>query len=124
MQLGSWWLAKVESLENETEVFSCLANRTQSSNRAVGGKLIVTNRRILFLPHLLDASLGGQTMTVSLGEINGVGIEPAGGDTFGGGLRDRLRVDSQASIELFVVNKLQEVVDLLRSYQSKYLKEI
>jgi hypothetical protein len=39
-------------------------------------------------------------------------------------LRDRLRVDSQASIELFVVNKLQEVVDLLRSYQSKYLKEI
>jgi hypothetical protein len=124
MQLGSWWLAKVESLEGETEVFSCLANRTQSSNRAVGGKLIVTNKRILFLPHLLDAALGGQKMTISLGEINGVGIEPAGGDTFGGGLRDRLRVDSQVSIELFVVNKLQEVVDLLRSYQSKYLKEI
>lgn len=117
MKFGSWWLAKIEGLDGETEVFSVLANRTQSTNRAVGGKLFVTNRRLLFAPHLFDSILGGETRTIFLTEITQISTQNAGGDTFGGGLRNRLRIDlKNGANELFVINKLDKIIDKLQSH--------
>lgn len=116
-KFGSWWLAKIEVLEGEEEVFSILANRTQSQNRAVGGKLFVTNRRLLFTPHLIDSILGGADCRVPLNEIADISVQNAGGDTFGGGLRNRLRINlKNGSSELFVINRLDEVIDKLKAH--------
>ena len=109
-RIGSWWLVKVNSLNGEKVRFALLANRSQSSKRAVGGKLFVTNKRCIFTPHLLDYYTGGKICELPLDEIGFVGVQPAGGDTFGGGLRSRLRIEHTNGIELFVVNKLSDVI--------------
>ena len=114
-RIGSWWLAKVNPLKGERVRFALLANRSQSCKRAVGGKLFVTNKRCIFTPHLLDFYTGGKVCEVSLDEIDFVGVQPAGGDTFGGGLRDRLRIEHANGIELFVVNKLNHVITSLQA---------
>jgi GRAM domain len=111
---GSWWLAKHEGLEGERLEFSLAANRTQSNNRAVGGMLFVTNKRILFSPHLLDAALGGKTLQLPFGNISSIDKQAAGGDTFGGGLRARLAIKHADVTELFVVNKLDDVIQKLQ----------
>jgi hypothetical protein len=114
-RIGSWWLAKVDPLKGERVRFALLANRSQSSKRAVGGKLFVTNKRCVFTPHLLDFYTGGKICEFPLSEIGCVGVQPAGGDTFGGGLRDRLRIEHSNGIELFVVNKLSQVIASLQT---------
>ena len=117
--IGSWWLAKHEALVGEAQVWSCAANRTQSPTRAVGGQLLLTNRRLLFSPHLLDYASGGAKWAVDLASITDVGIQPKGGDRLGGGLRDRLRLQlKDGQTELFVVNHLDDVVTRLQAATS------
>lgn len=41
-KIGNWWLKAVEAEPDEGVVWSQLANRVQSSHRAVGGKLFLT----------------------------------------------------------------------------------
>lgn len=113
-KIGSWWLKSHDALSGEEVGWSCFANRTQNSSRAVGGKLFVTSHRILFSPHWLDAVLGGEIWAVNLHEVTSVGVQPKGGDTFGGGLRDRLRVLSAGETDLFVVNGLDALVERLQ----------
>lgn len=112
--IGSWWLSSTEALPGEEIRFSKAANRTQSSGRAVGGKLFVTNYRILFLPHLADSATGGQKLLLPLAQVRHIGEQPAGGDRLGGGLRDRLMIVHGGGTELFVVNQLPTVVDTIR----------
>jgi hypothetical protein len=111
--IGGWWLAKFKAWPGEYVEMSFLANRTQSSNRAVGGKLFITNQRIIFLPHLCDHLSGGKIFQASFAEINEISRLPAGGDLFGGGLRDRLKIGLTTYAELFVVNKLDHVIEVL-----------
>lgn len=115
-KVGSWWLAKHAALEDEQALWSCLANRTQSSNRAIGGKLFVTNKRLLFSPHLIDYATGGKKMAVAREQITQIDKQPKGGDSLGGGLRDRLRVSlADGNVQLFVVNGLDAVIAVLRA---------
>ncbi len=115
-KVGSWWLKSVEAEPDERVVWSQLANRVQSSHRAVGGKLFLTDRRLIFCPHWIDAVTGGRTWSLPLSDVGGVGIKPKGGDRFAGGLRDRLRIDSADGDEqMFVVKRLDEVVARLEA---------
>ena len=91
-KIGASWLASQEALSGETEVWSCLANRTQNSWRAVGGKLFLTNQRMMFCPHHFDHFFGGQKWVVSLEDIEGFGEEPPNLEPFSGGLRTRLKI--------------------------------
>jgi hypothetical protein len=110
-KVGSWWLKSVEAEPDERLVWSQLANRVQSSHRAVGGKLILTDRRLVFCPHWVDAATGGKTWSLPLADIARVGITPKGGDRFAGGLRDRLRIELvDGGEQLFVIKRLDEVV--------------
>jgi hypothetical protein len=112
--LGSWWLARTEALPEEKVLISCFANRTQSATRAVGGKLYITNLRVVFLPHLLDHFTGGDRFELRRASIESVYRRSAGGDTFGGGLRDRLAIKHDEGVDLFVVNTLDELIIHIR----------
>lgn len=113
-RIGAWWLGSIPAQPGEEVLFSALANRTQASYRAVGGKLFATNHRLVFLPHWFDRALGGEGLEIPLRTVTGIGDRPAGGDTFGGGLRNRLTITHTGGEELFVVNKLPELVAELR----------
>ncbi len=114
-QIGGWWLAGYEELPGEVEVWSCLANRTQNW-RAVGGKLFLTNQRVVFCPHRFDYVLGGQGWAGSLNDIDGFGEEAPNSEPFSGGLRTRLAINLRnGTKELFVVNQLGPVIERLQS---------
>jgi hypothetical protein len=106
-----------EDLEQgETVTWSRRANRFQGS-RAVGGRLALTDRRLMFAPHRFDAALVGKRWEARLDEIRTIGIEPRGSGVkglFGGGMRKRLRVrTARGDEEHFLVNKLDQVLESL-----------
>src|SRR5436853_3642919 len=91
-KIGGGWLTSQEARTGEEVVYSRLANRMQGS-RAVGGKLFLTDQRILFCPHRIDGLLAGKQWSVETGDVAEVGVEPKGSgkaSRVGGGLRDRM----------------------------------
>ena len=107
-KVGSWWLKNVEAEPAERVVWSQLANRVQSSHRAVGGKLFLTDRRLVFCPQWVDGATGGKTWDASLATVAAVGTAPKRGR------RERLRIEiADGDEELFVVNRVAEVVSRL-----------
>jgi hypothetical protein len=109
-KIGAWWVTKHEARPSESLVWSTKANRTQGRGSR-GGKLYLTTERLLFSPHLFDAAFGGESCSIELSSVAEVGVQPKGGTTLGGGLRDRLRVALNDGTEhLFVVNGLDAAV--------------
>jgi hypothetical protein len=112
-KIGSWWLKGVEAEPREEVAWSQGANRIQGSGRAVGGKLFLTTRRLVFCPHWVDGATGGRTWDVPLDQVTGIGTIPKGSP--GGGARGRLKIElADGEAERFVVNRLEQVVEQLR----------
>jgi hypothetical protein len=100
----------------DTSNWSCRANRTQNTFRAVGGKLVLEDDRLEFHPHGFDRALAGKGWSVPLAAIRSVGKAPRGLNPFNGALRERLRVEAEdGSVELFVVNDLDAVEERIEA---------
>ena len=109
------WVRDPALNQAETILWKRAANRTQSGLRAVGGYLFLTNSRLLFQPHRFDAATGGKTWSTPLASIRGVGAEPRNGNPLSGGLRTRLQIKlDDGHSELFVVNRVDEVANIIR----------
>jgi hypothetical protein len=67
-KIGAWWLRKQEAREGEEVQWSSLANRFQGSV-SVGGKLFLTQSRLLFNPHLIDGAFRGKPWQVALPDV-------------------------------------------------------
>ena len=85
---------------------SWLANHTQHSQRATGGRLYLTDRRLVFEPNAVDRALAGRALAVPLTDVADVGRTPVDlRHFFGGGIRRRLAVRLTGGSQLlFVVN--------------------
>lgn len=119
--IGSWWLAKITKLDDEKEIFSLIANRTQASNRGVSGKLFFTNRRMLFTPHLIDYIAGGKKFELDLSKIEKVCKELVNDDRFGPvGFKDRLRIEYSNRLEMYVVKNLDAVITKIEAHLREY----
>lgn len=95
------------------------ANYEQTALRYLGGKLFLTDRRLIFLPHRLDEATGGRSWACELTDISAVGVEPAqlSAPFFGlaARMRRRLRVEMRSGQnELFVVSRVNEAVERIR----------
>jgi hypothetical protein len=101
-------IADLELRPNEVVSRSIRANRSQG-NRAVGGKVHVTNQRVVFVPHAIDKNTGGQSWEVLPQEITAVDVAPRGKNIFNGSIRRRLRITTQSSTEHFVIGNADEV---------------
>lgn len=106
------WIGSPVLGASETVVWRKLANRTQG-RRAIGGCLYLTETRLLFIPNHLDAMTGGKRWETPLTHVRAIGREDPDGGLFSGGLRTRLRLDTDAGPELFVINDLDEVITTL-----------
>jgi hypothetical protein len=78
--------------------------------RLVGGRLYLTQQRLVFQPNRLEKATGALTWSAALQEITAIGPEPA--------WRPRLRIDlTQRTAERFWVTRLEdtgrELVDLI-----------
>lgn len=115
--MGSW-IDEVELAPGEQLVWKRLANRQQGAYRVVGGRLILTNQRLVFTPHKLDGATGGESWSRDLGRISRVAIEPRHLGlplvTPNVGLRRRLRIEEHdGTVNVFVVNRVEDVVSAI-----------
>jgi len=111
--------------DDEAVRFEARANHTQNRRRAVGGKLFVTDRRVGFRPHSFDDTLGGKHVDAPLEAVETVATEPARRSLgailrsplealFGGGLRARLRIETDdGDAELFLVDDIETAIDVI-----------
>ena len=108
--IESLWFNNPKLNEAEFIALAYPANHTQNSWRAVGGKLFITNQRVLFLPNKIDNSLGGEPVEFYLHDIETVFLKEGQlslNELFSGGLVDRLGLRMRDGQEhLFVVEKV------------------
>ena len=89
------------------------ANRTHEGT-AVGGRLVVTDRRILFIPTGFEQGLGRDSWQCSFQGVLEVDLADREMSLFSGGLRRRVRIRTETSTELFVVWRPRRVADRLQ----------
>ena len=115
-----WWVAKPNLRDAESVVWTSTANRLQGKQRYVGGRLSLTQDRLLFVPNRFDALTGGSRWSAAKTDVSdvveaareqGVPLTPAKA----GASRRRMHVVlADGSDEYFVVNRVTEKVDQLR----------
>jgi hypothetical protein len=80
----------------------------------VGGRLIVTTRHLIFTPNIIESLLRRRPWSVGRDKIVSIGLASRSlQNAGGGGLRRRLRVRTTDEEELFVVNKLDQLLSQL-----------
>ena len=72
------WFVDPEVGPGEQCLHRATVNQLLDLGRAVGGKLVVTDQRVLFEPNRLDRLTGGRGWAMNLREIQQVVIEPGG----------------------------------------------
>ena len=98
------------------------ANYSQAQGRAVGGKIVLGKNSLVFEPNKLDELTGGEEIELAYDDIREIGtkgrFEESLKDTLhGGGLRKRLRIETNGGDEFwFVVSNLGDVVDTVDRY--------
>ena len=104
------WVREPELSFGEEILWRRNANREQTSLRQVGGRLFLTNQRLLFTPNRFDDATDGASLSCPVTHVADVAVEPSGlaapllGRT--ARLRRRRRVELQdGRVELFVVNR-------------------
>jgi hypothetical protein len=98
----------------ESVLWKKAANRTQGG-RSVGGRLYLTDTRLIFQPNRFDAVTKGHPWSVPLAGIESVSTEAPDGSPFSGGLRTRLRLDlSDGDSAFFVINGIETAVQKIQ----------
>jgi hypothetical protein len=97
---------KIETAPDEDVKFETAANRFKGIE-AVGGRLYLTNKRVIFKSHKLN--IQNHLLSIELGEIEGVDSHTTL-DLIDNGL---LITTSQGATEKFVVEQIEDWVNLL-----------
>ena len=122
MSFAKWWVPAAELDDGESEIWSVLANHSVSAWRAVGGKLVATQSRLVFTPNRIDRALKGRVWAVPLDSIKAVDRKGPTGGLFNGGLRSRMRIVTNDGTEhLFVVNKLNDIISKTEAHLAQRL---
>jgi hypothetical protein len=99
----------------ETLRWKALANRVLSPAVTSGGRLVVTDRRVLFQPNRYDMMLGREVWERPLDVVTSVEVVGRDAAVFAAGMRRRLGIRTADGLEVFVVNRLKKKVPELRA---------
>lgn len=115
--IGSWWVTSPESRSGEELIAAFYVNYMRSGSRPLGGKLYLTDQRVLFCPHVLDSILGGDPMWVDLEDIEHVtdtGARAESAESEDDDAPRKLRVElADGTHESFVVSDLDDAIDAI-----------
>ncbi|MGM0606335.1 MAG: GRAM domain-containing protein [Halobacteriota archaeon] len=110
--IGAWWVANHTALPDESLTASFYCNYLRPQGRPLGGKLYVTDMRVLFSPHLLDAVLGGDAFDIDLESVDRVTDAPIS-DRQEGAEKALAIVLADGTRESFVISDLQTAIEEL-----------
>lgn len=112
--IGGWWLSSLELDPGEALLHKYPTNYFGGDDRPYGGRLYVTDRRLVFLPHRIDAVLGASRVSIPFRELNDISSET---DFLTNAEREdrripvRLRVETlDGTVHLFIVDDLDNVL--------------
>ena len=113
--LGGWWMSTFSLPDGETLLEKYPANYFGNRDRPLGGRLYLTDQRVVFLPHRLDSLLGGSSTDIPFESINGVYRETAEDrDNPESSIPDRLEIVEMSGIRhLFVLSDLDDGLNRL-----------
>jgi hypothetical protein len=111
------WFPCASTEPDERVTFEAAANLFQG-RRTVGGKVTVTNRRLLFTPNRLDGVTGGRGLVVNQADIRKVWTAAAGGSAvrqrgIGASLRPQVGVDHARGRSFIVVRRPDQLTNAL-----------
>ena len=114
--MGLWFRSPVLQ-KSERLLWSVAANHDQA-DRAIGGKLFVTSRRLVFTANRIEARMRGIDWEAPLETFRDCGVADRDlKKTLAGGMRRRLRlVLADGSEELFVVKDAEEAAKEIRRH--------
>ena len=108
-----------ELLESEEIILAYPANMTQKDWRAVGGKLFITNQRIIFTTNVIDDKLGVKSFAKAREDVDYIFIKErklSFTELFSGGLVNRLGLKLKDNSEIFfVVNELDKTINSIKT---------
>lgn len=116
-RIGGWWVASHDALAGEHVVSSYYVNYLRPDERPLGGKLYLTNKRLLFSPHFLDSIFGGEKTTIDIQTVEDVLRQPfhENNETESTGAKsdkvDKLTLElSDGTTRSFVVSDLEKAL--------------
>lgn len=113
-KLGGWWLKSDSLGEGEELIVKYPTNYFYRDSRPLGGRLYLTDQRLVFLPHFLDALLGGDRTSIDLDDIAEVREETPDDRPEGRSRRvpPRLQVDTRdGESHLFVIDGIEAAIE-------------
>ena len=118
-----WWVAKPYPPGNEVWVWQCAANRAQGDIRQVGGRLFLSDQRLVFQPNRFDAATHGEPWAVSRDQVAELSVTARQFSLNPAYWRNRLRVSQlDGEVDVFVVNHLDDVLARLRAWLAPQAK--
>lgn len=115
-KLGGWWMTSLTLPSEETLKFKYPANYF-AGDRPYGGRLYLTDDRLVFLPHRIDSLFGASAVSIWYPDIEVLDIETAtdrGGDSER--IPDRLLVgEREGPTHLMILSDLEEALDRIQS---------
>ena len=108
-----------ELLESEEIILAYPANMTQKDWRAVGGKLFITNQRIIFTTNVIDDKIEDKSFAKAREDVDYIFIKErklSFTELFSGGLVNRLGLKLKDNSEIFfVVNELDKTINSIKT---------
>lgn len=111
-----FWLARPRLETDETIRWQSSAGRSLSRWITSGGQLIVTNHRVLFQPNRFDRLTGKRQWECPLASVTGLEAVDRDPTVLAGGLRKRLKIQTQDDHEIFILNHLDERMEELEEF--------
>jgi hypothetical protein len=108
------WVAKPKLEADERIRWQSTAGRSLNRWITSGGRLIVTNQRVLFQPNRFDVITGKKPWECPLTSVTGLYSLDRDPTVLAGGLRKRLEIQTLDGAETFVIDQLNDKIQTLR----------
>jgi hypothetical protein len=113
-----FWFPRPATAPDEDVLYEAVAN-TFVGRRSVGGKVTVTEKRLLFTPNRLDGATGARRIDITRSEIGRVWLEEPGGTAvrergLGAAVRRQVGVEHNGAQVFFTLGNPDALAKSLR----------
>ena len=111
------WFVKAPMLHPKEDVLIDQLAARQVGWRGIGGRLVVTDRRVVFTPNAVDRRTGGRSWECGLDSVRDITVERRSDPPCGRLARIRLQVfvQTDSDEEAFLVNRAHHVGTIIKN---------
>ena len=112
-----FWIAEPKLEPGETVTYMASANRL-SSQRMLGGKVLITDRRVMFYPNRMDSLLRGKSIDLPIADVKSIRTNPRGWQSIkqrglGALIRDQVEIEGVTETLIVTVSNPNALIGYL-----------